>query len=422
MAAACRECGYFRALVTRTAGQPWGFPRDKRGSHPCQLAIPAHVIVKFGRYSTIANRGRLRDCPATCCPGGAHIQGRAMTSLKSLTVSDPIFMARRPRWTRLAAFAALGLFILPAASGCSKETSSAKTEPAAKPDDPVIARVNGVDIRQSDITVAEDDRGNEAHQAPPEIKREQIIGYLADIILVSQAAEKDNLRDDPEFKRRQVFVSNKILMGMMLTKRAKDAATEEQMRKVYDDAVKPMANEEEVRARHILVETEDEAKAVLEQLKGSADFATLAKEKSKDPGGAEGGDLGFFTKGQMVPEFSEVAFKMYEGQLSNPVKSQFGWHIIKMEEKRKRPVPEFDKVKDQIEAYVGRRAQTEFVAQLREGAKIERLDRPAGASGTPSGIPPEILQRLQQQQMQQQQQEQQQQEQQQQQAPAEAPK
>ena len=118
----------------------------------------------------------------------------------------------------------------------------------------------------------------------------------------------------------------------------------------------------------------------------------------------------------MVPEFSEVAFKMYEGQLSNPVKSQFGWHVIKMEEKRKRPVPEFDKVKDQIEAYVGRRAQTEFVAQLREGAKIERLDRPAGASGTPSGIPPEILQRLQQQQMQQQQQEQQQQ------APAEAPK
>jgi peptidyl-prolyl cis-trans isomerase C len=104
----------------------------------------------------------------------------------------------------------------------------------------------------------------------------------------------------------------------------------------------------------------------------------------------------------MVPEFSEVAFKMFEGQLSNPVKSQFGWHIIKMEEKRKRPVPDYEKVKDQIEAYVGRRAQTEFVAQLREGAKIERLDRPAGApSGMPPGIPPEVLQRLQQQQDQQ---------------------
>src|SRR5207244_12428919 len=154
--------------------------------------------------------------------------------------------------------------------------------------------------------------------------------YVADIILVSQAAEQNKLRDDADFKRRQAFISNKILMGMMLTKRAKDEATEQQMRKVYDEAVKPMANEEEVRARHILVETEDEAKAVLEQLKGGADFATLAKEKSKDPGGAEGGDLGFFTKGQMVPEFSDVAFKMYEGQISNPVKSQFGRQIIYM--------------------------------------------------------------------------------------------
>jgi peptidyl-prolyl cis-trans isomerase C len=308
-----------------------------------------------------------------------------------------MFMARRPRWTTFAAIAALGLFILPAASGCSKETSSSAKPPvAADPNDPVIARVNGIDIRQSDLAVAEDDLGNEAHQAPPEIKREQTIAYVADIILVSQAAEKNNLRDDPAFKQRQAFVSNKILMGLMLTKRAKDAATDDEMRKVYDEAVKPMAQEEEVRARHILVETEEEAKAILEQLKAGADFATLAKEKSKDPGGADGGDLGFFAKGQMVPEFSEVAFKMYEGQLSNPVKSQFGWHIIKMEEKRKRPVPDYDKVKDQIEAYVGRRAQTEFVAQLRQAAKIERLDRPAGQPGTPQGIPPEVLQRLQQ--------------------------
>jgi peptidyl-prolyl cis-trans isomerase C len=326
-----------------------------------------------------------------------------MTLLKSLSASDPMSIARRPRWTTFAAIAALGLFILPAASGCSKNTSSSANAPvAADPNDPVVARVNGIEIRQSDLTVAEDDLGNEAHQAPPEVKREQIIAYLADIILVSQAADKNKLRDDPAFKQRQAFVSNKILMGMMLTKRAKDAASDAEMRKVYDEAVKPMAQEEEVRARHILVESEEEAKAILEQLKAGADFATLAKEKSKDPGGADGGDLGFFAKGQMVPEFSEVAFKMFEGQLSNPVKSQFGWHIIKMEEKRKRPVPDYEKVKDQIEAYVGRRAQTEFVAQLREGAKIERLDRPAGApSGMPPGIPPEVLQRLQQQQDQQ---------------------
>ena len=131
------------------------------------------------------------------------------------------------------------------------------------------------------------------------------------------------------------------------------------MRQVYDEAVKSMGGQEEVRARHILVETEDEAKAIVEQLKGGADFATLAKEKSKDPGAADGGDLGYFGKEQMVPEFAEVAFKMYPGQISNPVKTQFGWHIIKLEDKRTKPVPEFEKVKDQIEAFVMRKAQTE---------------------------------------------------------------
>ena len=165
-------------------------------------------------------------------------------------------------------------------------------------------------------------------------------------------------------------------MGYGLQDEAKAALTDEAMRQVYEEAVKSMGGQEEVRARHILVETEDEAKAILEALKGGADFATLAKEKSKDPGAADGGDLGYFTKEQMVPEFSEVAFKMYPGQLSNPVKTQFGWHIIKVEDKRTKPVPEFEKVKDQIEAFLMRKAQTEFVAKLRQGAKIERLDKP----------------------------------------------
>src|SRR5207248_8789189 len=134
-----------------------------------------------------------------------------------------------------------------------------------------------------------------------------------------------------------------------------------------------------VRARHILVETEDEAKAILDELKAGADFVALAKEKSKDPGAAEGGDLGYFSRDQMVPEFADVAFKMYSGQLSNPVKTQFGWHIIKVEDKRLRPVPELEAIKEQIDAYLVRRAQSEYVAKLRQTAKIERLDRPAGA-------------------------------------------
>ncbi len=293
----------------------------------------------------------------------------------------PLNLPSRPtphrRSIAVAAIAAL-LIVLPAVSGCSKD--SASEAPAASGPDPVIARVNGVDIKQSDLALAEEDVGADIQGASPEAKREHLISYLADVIMVTQAAEKKKLADSPEFKRRLAFLRNKLLMGFELQDEAKAALTDDALKQTYNDAVKTMSGQEEVRARHILVEKEDEAKAITEQLKGGADFATLAKEKSKDPGGADGGDLGYFTKDQMVPEFAEVAFKMYPGQLSNPVKSQFGWHVIRVEDKRTKQAPEFEKVKDQIEAYVARKAQSDFVAKLRQTAKIERLDKPAEPS------------------------------------------
>ena len=138
----------------------------------------------------------------------------------------------------------------------------------------------------------------------------------------------------------------------------------------------------EVHARHILVETEDEAKAIKAELEKGADFAELAKKKSKDPGASDGGDLGFFTKEQMVPEFSTVAFALEPGKISDPVKSQFGWHVIKVEEKRARKAPDFDQVKSQIETYVTRKAQADYVAKLREAAKVERMDKPEETAKT----------------------------------------
>jgi peptidyl-prolyl cis-trans isomerase C len=276
-----------------------------------------------------------------------------------------------------AAIAAV-LFTVLAASGCSKDSSSEAPAPAsASASDPVVARVNGVDIRQSDLALAEEDVGADMQAVSPEAKREHLISYLADIIMVTQAADKTNLADNPDFKRRLAFLRNKLLMGYELQQQAKTALTDEALHQTYDEAVKSMAGQEEVRARHILVQGEDEAKAILEQLKKGADFATLAKEKSKDPGAAEGGDLGYFTKDQMVPEFADVAFKMYPGQLSNPVKTQFGWHVIKLEDKRTKQPPEFEKVKDQIEAYLARKSQTDFIAKLRQNAKVERLDKAA---------------------------------------------
>jgi peptidyl-prolyl cis-trans isomerase C len=243
--------------------------------------------------------------------------------------------------------------------------------------DPVIAKVNGVEIRQSDLALAEEDLGqNIPPQMQGDAKRDYLVAYLADVILVAKAAEGKKVQDTPEFKTRSTFTRNKLLMELLLQQEAKAALNDKALRTVYDDAVKQMSGDQEVRARHILVPTENEAKAILAELKKGTDFAELARQKSKDPGAAaEGGDLGYFTKDQMVPEFSEVAFKLNKGELSDPIKTQFGWHIIRVDDKRTKRPPEFADVKDQLETYVMRRAQTELITKLRQGAKIERLDK-----------------------------------------------
>src|SRR5262249_21671621 len=197
-----------------------------------------------------------------------------------------------------------------------------------------------------------------------------------DVIMMSKAAEAKKVTEQKDFKNRIAFIRNKLAMEMLLIEEGKAAATPEAMKKVYEEAVAKSGTEQEVRARHILVPTEEEAKAVLAEIKKGTDFAELAKQKSKDPGAAaEGGDLGYFGKDQMVPEFAAVAFKLNKGEVSDPVKTQFGWHIIKVEDKRTKPVPDFDKGKEQIETYVERRAQAEFMRKLRESAKIERMDK-----------------------------------------------
>ena len=185
----------------------------------------------------------------------------------------------------------------------------------AADEDPVVARVNGVDIRQSDLAFAEEEIGGNMPTIPPEQKRDYLINYLVDVIVLSQAAEKQKLGDRPDVKRRLAFDHNRLLMESLLQDAGKSALSDEAERKVYDEAVKQVKNEEEVHARHILVPTEDEAKAILAQLKGGADFATLAKEKSKDPGAAEGGDLGYFTKEQMVPEFCRGGVQARQGSI-----------------------------------------------------------------------------------------------------------
>jgi len=246
----------------------------------------------------------------------------------------------------------------------------------ARAEDKVLAKVNGAEIKQSDVAMAEEELAPSLAQMDPATKDENVLAFLIDMKIVAKAAEDKKIQDNDDFKKRLAFTRNRLLMDSLLASEGKAATTSDAMKKVYEEASKQISGEQEVRARHILVETEDEAKAIKAELDKGADFTELAKNKSKDSGAADGGDLGFFTKEQMVPEFSAVAFALEPGKISDPVKSQFGWHIIKVEEKRNRTAPDFEQVKSQIETYVTRKAQADYVGKLRQAAKIERMDKP----------------------------------------------
>jgi len=257
---------------------------------------------------------------------------------------------------------------------------------AQQAQDPVLARVDGVEIRQSDLALAEADIGSSLPPATGDARRDSLLSFMIDVTILAKAAEAQKLAEGAEFAQKLAYSRRKALMEVLLDTTSKSAATDEAMKKLYDDSVKKLTPEKEVRARHILVETEEKAKEIVQKLKAGGDFAALAKENSKDPGAPDGGDLGYFAKGQMVPEFAEAAFKMQKGQISDPVKTQFGWHVIKVEDARDRPVPTFDSVKDQIANFIVQRAQAELVMKLREGAKIEKLT-PAPAMPAPTPAP-----------------------------------
>jgi len=183
-------------------------------------------------------------------------------------------------------------------------------------------------------------------------------------------------------------VAQRLHMGQMSTladafleKSARALINDTVLKAKYDDLVKQVTPPEEVRARHILVKTEAEAKDIIKQLDKGADFEKLAKEKSTDPGSGEsGGDLGYFTKDKMVPEFADAAFKMEKGKYTEtPVHSQYGWHVIQVIDKRSQPLPTFDQVKPQLTGLVLQDQERKLIADMRKTAKVERFN----PDGTP---------------------------------------
>jgi peptidyl-prolyl cis-trans isomerase C len=302
-----------------------------------------------------------------------------------------------PHLARASALA-LALALAGGAQAQAPQPAAPAAAPAAKADPArVVARVNGQPITEADLAVAAEDPALSIPGTDEAQKRDILLNYVADLKLGAKAAEDAKLASGPDFGRRLAYVRDKLLVDEYLEQQVKKAVTPEAVRKVYDDTTKEMKPEEEVRARHILVESEDEAKKVAARVKGGEDFAKVAADVSKDPGSkSEGGELGFFTKERMVAPFAEAAFKMEPKQISDPVKTQFGWHVIQVEEKRTKPIPPLEEMKEQIEQYLTRKAQQETVLALRAGGKVERLDEsgkvipPAAAPGAaaPAGATP----------------------------------
>jgi len=251
----------------------------------------------------------------------------------------------------------------------------------AQTEDPVVAIVNGTQIKRSALEAAHEQLPDQYRQMPLEQLYDPLLDRVIDSQLLLVEAQKQKIGESPEVQAEVARARDNVLRDNLVQQAIDQGTTPEKLQTAYN-ALKsqPGFASEEVHARHILVADEATARDVLKQLQGGADFATLAKEKSTDPSAqSNGGDLGYFKREAMVPEFAEAAFKIEPGTVgAEPVKSQFGWHVIKVEDRRQ-TVPTFEEKEPELREQVAREIVNALVADMREGAKIERFN----ADGTP---------------------------------------
>ncbi len=242
-------------------------------------------------------------------------------------------------------------------------------------EDALVAKVGNLEIRQSELDIALANLDPQLSQLPDEQKKVAALSSAIDVKLLAGNAAAEGLKDDPAYQQRMQFIAERELHNLYFKKHVVDAVTDDEVKARYDKEIAGLPKQEEVRARHILVKTEDEAKAVIAELDKGKDFVELAKEKSTDPNKSEGGDLGYFTKGRMVPEFEQAAFAMEKGTYSKtPVKTQFGFHVIKVEDKRDAPPPAYDDVSQQVRQLVMRDKYLELIAKAKADQKVEIVD------------------------------------------------
>ncbi len=245
---------------------------------------------------------------------------------------------------------------------------------AAGSDSTVVAVVNGDEVTRADVKKV-------ASTLPPnaQVSMEQIYPMLVEQIindrLLEERVSNSEINDDPEVEKRLAEVRSQIVRSLYVERYVSENVTDERVKEEYQKIKKENENVQEVHARHILVETEDKAKSLIDQLEGGADFAALAKEHSVGPTGPKGGDLGYFTKDAMVPEFSEAAFATEKGNYTTePVQTQFGWHVIYVEDIRNRKVPSFAEMEDIIRNQLNQDVVDELVQDLRQNAEIKKFN------------------------------------------------
>ena len=215
-------------------------------------------------------------------------------------------------------------------------------------------------------------------QLPEEYRRQPLESYYPNLVaevinthLASKAAIDADLQDNDLVKDAIRIATNRILAEAYFATEMRKIVTEEEIQKAYDRFVADQDSREEISARHILVEDEQAAIDLIEKLKGGADFAALAKEFSTGPSGPNGGDLGYFGRGQMVPDFEVAAFGLEVGTFTAaPVQTQFGWHVIKLEDKRTAPAPSLEEMRQQIGTGLSQQALARLIEELRSNADI----------------------------------------------------
>lgn len=244
--------------------------------------------------------------------------------------------------------------------------------PAGTDDNAVVVMVDGIKITEQDLELASQEIGQQLTRLPEGEQRRVLIEFMIENQLIAAAAAKSGTPDTADFKQRMDYWRRRSLRDAYFSDKIEGAVTDEAAKAFYDKEVAGEKGEEEIQASHILVKTEEEAKEIFEKIAHDGDFAELAKQHSLDPGSkTNGGDLGYFTKGRMVPEFEKAAFALKDGEVSAPVKSQFGWHIIKLTDRRKQEPPAFDQISDRIKVHLVRQKVREMVEGLRKDAKIE---------------------------------------------------